>query len=106
MDVQIGNIDHRLKELGCSAEIFCALAGVPSSRWSRVQRGLTVLHGDEIVRLSKIVRTLEDIQDAAMPIPINFKDIESVRRLFEHRVEAGITWTPVLNLEKQDKTNN
>ena len=102
MDIQVNNITEKLKKLGCPNEVFCAVSSISTARWSRAQRGLVTIPGDEVLRLSKIVLALEAIRDAAQPFRIDFRDIESLQKIFTDRVE-GLRWLPVPAPEEQEQ---
>jgi hypothetical protein len=96
MSVQLHRIKHDLDTLGCSADNFCSLADIATSKWSRALRGLVVLPGPEIIRLSNLVQTLREIAAKASPLPIDFRDLPAVKVLVQHH-ENGIHWTPTAN---------
>lgn len=102
MDVQLNRLKHDLDTLGCSADNFCALANIATSKWSRALRGLITLSGREIVRLGNLVQTLREIAEKASPLPIDFRDLPAVKLLVQHH-ENGIHWTPTANIEEEQQ---
>ena len=110
MDVQISAITEKLKNLGCSNETFCAVAGISPAQLSRAQRGLTVISGPESLRLSEIVRALREIQEAAKPLPLSFRSVQEVQTLLEYH-KCLVIWKTVPsvlgdpeNPEQQDQS--
>src|SRR2546430_584475 len=104
VDMQVNTIDQQLRKLGCSAEVFCGIAEISPARWSRSLRGVLTLPGPEIVRLMKIVQSLQEISIAAEPFRIDFRDLDSVRRLFDHS-QNKIMWNAVPVVTEEDGTN-
>jgi transcriptional regulator with XRE-family HTH domain len=91
-------IKNTLDRLGCSADIFCVLAGISQSRLSRALRGIQPLTGPECQALSKIAEDLSALADGAMPFTLSFRNLEAVRTLLEHR-RNGIRWVATVILE-------
>jgi hypothetical protein len=105
MDIQISNIRHQLEQIGCSAEVFCTVADVPSARWNRALRGVVTISGPEIVRLSGIVRALREIVEAAKPLPLSFRNVEEVKVLLEYHA-AMVVWRTVPDVQDVGKSED
>ena len=79
------NIKNQLERLGISADVFCLLAGISPSRWSRAQRGLAPLSGPECEALSRLVEELSNLVEDAKPYILSFRNPECVKALLEQR---------------------
>ena len=91
MDISTNNLKGEIDALGMSSESFCAIAGMASAKWSRAIRGILVLTGPEILRLSKVVEQLKQLQADAEPYQLTWKNAENIKRLLEYR-RNGIHW--------------
>jgi|SRR5665213_2613429 len=92
--LQENQIQAKLDSLGVSASVFCAIAGVSHSKWSRAQRGVECFHGDALLRLSKLADELAELVNDAAPYVLSFKDAEKIARLLNWR-RAGLRLIPI-----------
>ena len=84
----------KLDELGCTHDVFCLLAGISPTRWSRAMRGVIPLTGPECETFSKLVEELSRLAGDAAPYPISFRNPQIIKSLLED-YRAGRRWIPI-----------
>jgi hypothetical protein len=92
--IQENHVRIKIDSLGVSADVFCTLAKISHSKWSRALRGVENFNGDTIVRLSQLADELTGLARDAEPYILSFKNAEAVARLLEWR-RAGLRLIPI-----------
>jgi hypothetical protein len=92
--IQENHIKAKLDSLGVSADVFCTIAGISHSKWSRSLRGVENFNGDTVVRLSRIADELVGLSNDAAPYLLSFKNAEQVARLLTWR-RGGLRLIPI-----------
>ncbi len=85
-----------LKELGCSAAIFCAIASFSTSRLSQAFSEIKALGGNEQIALKKVLDEMKALQadvsaHVGYPIPIAWTP--SIRDVLEARRKGLQLWS-------------
>ena len=88
------NIVNSLKKIDCTSTLFCLIAGISETRWSRAVRGIQPLGGAEIEHLVKVVQELTGLALDAEPLPLSFKNPAVVKSLLAER-RGGRRWIPI-----------
>lgn len=97
MCIQANNVQAKNDRLGLSAAVFCRLAGLAETRWSRVLRGVVELPGPEILRLTALSDELEAAAESAKPFTLDLKNVDALRSLLAAR-NAGIRWVSAVDV--------
>jgi len=92
--VHENSIKTKLESMNCPADVFCSLASISPTRWSRALRGLAPLSGPEILSLTEIIDDLLGLVRDAEPFPISFKNPRVIKTLLEQR-QNGVRWIPI-----------
>lgn len=95
MSIQANNIQTKNDRLGLSASIFCKLAGLSETKWTRVLRGVVVLPGPEILRLIALSDELQAAAESAKPFTLDLKNVDALRSLLAAR-KMGIRWVSTI----------
>jgi hypothetical protein len=110
MNTSTARLAAKLETLGISAENWCRIAEISTAKWSRAinsdRPGGVALTNRELVYLSKVARELEALVGGADPLPINFKNVEAVKRIL-CLCRGGVRWhavaEPVESVESAEK---
>jgi hypothetical protein len=86
-------IKGTLDRLSIPMDVYCAIAGISTSRLSRAFRGLYPLTGPESIALTNVVHELEGLAQDALPYPVNFRDAAAIKTLIGYRRD-GIRFIP------------
>lgn len=101
MGVHETNLYTGLKQIDCDQASFSVYSGVSPTRLSLAFNGSKDFTGPEIQKLTRLLAELREIVEDAKPIPINFRNLDGVKRLLELK-RGGISWTAAVHDEETE----
>ena len=88
------SLDSRISAIGISQNALAALAGLPVNKLSGFFCGIRKLENPELEKLHGILVSCEELAKLAEPIPIDFKNLISLRVALEKMKDGDLS--PVL----------
>lgn len=84
MSLQL-KIFERTADLGISNDCLSSLSGIAASRLSMAARGLRDLDNESVIVLNRIVGEMEALASSVAPVPIDWRDVTSIKNALESR---------------------
>ncbi len=79
----------KMRELGISGKVACAIVGIPASRLNLCTTGVQDLSPGDAAKLHDLCHRLAAIQ-AAIPFPLNFGNADRWSAILEHMTQENV----------------
>jgi hypothetical protein len=88
------DIQNKIKAMGMSNDFLAALSGIPPTALSQAFRGVKDFTNEQCVVLTDLLRELKELNEAAAPLPLSFKNAKLIRAVLDQR-KSGRLWIDV-----------